>query len=74
MRKIQRKRATLELQSGLMEWRETFEQLQSIIAKFGGGDSKKKTGNSIKGNETNERQKQKCHMWQGKNTGTKGGT
>ena len=38
MRKIQRKRATLELQSGLMEWKETFEQLQSIIAKFGGGE------------------------------------
>ena len=44
-----------------MEWKETYEQLQSIIAIFflGGGGQQEKAGNPIKGNETNERQKQK---------------
>ena len=42
MRELQRKRATLELQSGLMEWKEAYEQLQLRIAKFGGGGTAKK--------------------------------
>ena len=43
MREIQSKRATLEVQSGLMEWKETSEQLQLIIAFFwgGGGEQEK---------------------------------
>ena len=53
MREIQRKRATLALQSGLMEWKETYEQLQLIIAKKIGGGG---VGNSKKSWQLNKRQ------------------